>query len=204
MKLRPFVLWLILGVAALAVWLAWPSGNGPARQPATALATPKPSVDSSLAPMVTGGLAPTPLPSANAVAAGGSQPSGVPPATIGPAPFSANGSPVPALNPGGPGALSQAAQSDVVRVRHMIADYHTLMGENPVGTNAEIMKQMTGGNARQATLGPPDGTSLNAQGELIDPWGTPYFFHQLNRDKMEIRSAGPDKVMWTADDVVAR
>ncbi len=108
------------------------------------------------------------------------------------------------LNAGDPGAPDQIAQIDVGRVRHMIGDYHTLMGENPVGTNAEIMKEMTGGNARQATLGPPEGISLNAQGELIDQWGSPYFFHQLSRDKMEVRSAGPDKVMWTADDVIAR
>lgn len=101
-------------------------------------------------------------------------------------------------------ASNQTAQIDVTRVRHMISDFHTLMGENPVGTNAEIMKQMTGGNSHQATLGPPEGLTLNAEGELVDPWGTPYFFHQLSRDQMEVRSAGPDKEMWTADDVVAR
>ncbi len=108
----------------------------------------------------------------------------------------AAGSAVAAANP--------SAQTDAVRVRHMISDYHTLAGENPVGTNAEIMKQMMGGNSHQATLGPPEGMPLNAQGELVDQWGTPYFFHQLSRDKMEVRSAGPDKVMWTADDVIAR
>ena len=86
----------------------------------------------------------------------------------------------------------------------MVSDYHTLMGENPVGTNAEIMKQLMGGNSHQATLGPPEGMTVNGQGELVDQWGTPYFFHQLSRDRMEVRSAGPDKVMWTADDVIAR
>lgn len=86
----------------------------------------------------------------------------------------------------------------------MVTDYHTLTGENPVGTNAEIMMTLTGKNERQAILGPPEGLSLNGKGELIDDWGTPYFFHQLSRDVMEIHSAGPDKIMGTADDIVVR
>ena len=86
----------------------------------------------------------------------------------------------------------------------MITDYHTLAGENPVGTNAEIMTALMGNNPRQAVLGPPDGFSLNKKGELVDQWGTPYFFHQLSRDKMEIHSAGPDKILGTADDIVVR
>ena len=86
----------------------------------------------------------------------------------------------------------------------MVTDYHTLNGENPVGTNAEIMAAIMGKNSRQAVLGPPEGVNLNSRGELIDEWGTPYFFHQLSRDVMEIHSAGPDKIMGTADDIVVR
>ena len=86
----------------------------------------------------------------------------------------------------------------------MMTDYHTLTGENPVGTNAEIMEALMGKNPRQATLGPPEGVGLNGKGELVDEWGTPYFFHQLSKDVMEIHSAGPDKIMGTADDIVVR
>ena len=105
------------------------------------------------------------------------------------------------------GSASPSTESAVVsleKTRRMIIDYHTLMGENPVGTNAEIMKALMGGNSRQAMLGPGDGQSLNAKGELIDPWGTPYFFHQLSGDHMEIHSAGPDKIMGTDDDLVLK
>jgi len=45
---------------------------------------------------------------------------------------------------------------------------------------------------------------VNDQGEMIDPWGTPYFFHQISGTQMEIHSAGPDHVMWTSDDLVAQ
>jgi hypothetical protein len=98
----------------------------------------------------------------------------------------------------------EAATIEADKVSLMIRDYRTLANENPVGTNAEIMAAIMGGNPRGATLGPPEGMSLNENGELIDRWGTPYFFHQLSRDQMEIRSAGADKVMWTDDDAIAR
>ena len=86
----------------------------------------------------------------------------------------------------------------------MLRDFRTRMGENPVGSNAEIMRALMGGNSAGANLGPPAGQNLSAGGELVDRWGTPYFFHQLGKNSMEIRSAGPDKQMWTADDQILR
>ena len=107
--------------------------------------------------------------------------------------------PATPLPPPDPEAMIEAD-----KVSLMIRDYRSLAGENPVGTNAEIMAALMGGNPKQAKLGPPEGMQLNENGELIDRWGTPYFFHQLSGDHMEIRSAGADKVMWTDDDAVVR
>lgn len=108
-----------------------------------------------------------------------------------------------APNPVSPEELAAAAV-DVDKVKLMFRDYRTRMGENPTGTNAEIMKAVMGDNPKQARLGPPEGQQLNGNGELVDRWGTPYFFHQMSRNDMEIRSAGPDKQMWTGDDLVGR
>lgn len=99
---------------------------------------------------------------------------------------------------------SEKAAIDVEQVGFMLRDYRTRMGENPVGTNADIMKSVMGGNPKQARLGPPEGQTVNANGELVDRWGTAYFFHQLSKTDMEVRSAGPDRKMWTDDDVVGR
>lgn len=93
------------------------------------------------------------------------------------------------------------AAPDFDRIALMFRDYRAIAGENPVGTNAEIMKALTGDNPKGAKLGPPDGQQLNSNGELIDRWGTPYFFHQLTGDQMEIRSAGPDRILWNEDDL---
>jgi hypothetical protein len=89
--------------------------------------------------------------------------------------------------------------------RTAIRDYGSMFGGNPVGTNPEITAALNGKNPKQARLLQPDaGMRINGNGELVDPWGTPYFFHQLSGTQMEIHSAGPDKKMWTADDLVVK
>jgi hypothetical protein len=73
---------------------------------------------------------------------------------------------------------------------------------NPVGENEEIMAVLTGGNSLQLALIPKNHPAINARGELCDRWGTPFVFHQLSGTQMEIRSAGPDRKLYTADDAV--
>lgn len=90
-------------------------------------------------------------------------------------------------------------------MRSVFHQYAARFGGNPVGTNPEITAALNGGNSKQVQfLKAEDGLRINQQGELIDSWGTPYFFHQLSGTEMEIHSAGPDRVMWTADDLVIK
>lgn len=111
--------------------------------------------------------------------------------------------PAPA-SPTAPAVVAPAGVIEITtaleEVQTMLRDYRSALGENPIGTNSEIMRAINGDNLKQVKVGPPAGQRLNAQGELIDLWGTPYFFHQISRERMEIRSAGPDRLMWTADD----
>lgn len=72
---------------------------------------------------------------------------------------------------------------------------------NPWGDNAEITAQLTGRNRYHLALIPQGHPAISAKGELCDRWGTPYFFHAESGTHMAIRSAGPDRKMWTADDV---
>lgn len=93
-----------------------------------------------------------------------------------------------------------AIELDTVSIH--IRDFRSQFGGNPIGTNAEITKALGGDNPRGATF--LDGETKNGRGELIDRWGMPYFFHQLSGSEMEVRSAGPDRAMWTPDDLVGR
>ncbi len=91
------------------------------------------------------------------------------------------------------------------KVDHAIHDYASMFGGNPVGTNPEITAALSGKNPRQANfINPEAGMRINGNGELVDAWGTPYFFHQISGTEMEIHSAGPDRIMWTSDDLVTR
>ena len=96
---------------------------------------------------------------------------------------------------------SQKARHVMDDLQFVLRDYRTAVGGNPVGTNAEITGALLGNNIGQVKVALPDGTTVNGLGEMCDPWGTPYFFHQLSATRMEIRSAGPDRRMWTEDDV---
>ena len=86
-----------------------------------------------------------------------------------------------------------------------IRQYGLKFNGNPVGTNLEITRALYGENPKQTKfLRLEDGMRVNSKGELIDPWGTPFFFHQLSATQMEIHSAGPDKVLGTRDDLVIK
>ena len=73
---------------------------------------------------------------------------------------------------------------------------------NPVGENIEITGALTGGNEHRFAFIPPGHRAINTRGELCDRWGTPFRFHQLSGQHMEIRSAGPDRKFLTDDDAV--
>ena len=80
-----------------------------------------------------------------------------------------------------------------------------MFGGDPVGTNPEITSALNGNNPKQINFIKPEaGMQINENGELIDAWGTPLFFHQLSGTEMEIHSAGQDKIMWTQDDLVTK
>ena len=90
-------------------------------------------------------------------------------------------------------------------VRHVITQFGAMFGGNPVGTNPEITSQLNGNNPKQINFIQPEaGMRINEQGELVDAWGTPLFFHQLSGTDLEVRSAGPDRKLWTPDDMVAK
>ena len=90
-------------------------------------------------------------------------------------------------------------------MRAVFRQYSLRFGGNPTGINREITSTLNGGNPKQVVfLDTGDGIRVNSRGELIDNWGTPYFFHQLSRTEMEIHSAGPDLKMWTEDDLVIK
>jgi hypothetical protein len=71
----------------------------------------------------------------------------------------------------------------------------------PLSANEDWADLFRGKNGAREEFLPAQHVALNAQGQLIDRWQTPLFFHALGGGRYEIRSAGPDRVMWTGDDL---
>lgn len=115
-------------------------------------------------------------------------------------PQSDDAPPPPPPKPIVPAGREEARQV-LDNIHFALRDYRAAMGGNPVGTNAEITSSLLGNNLKQVKVPLPDGSTVNGSGEMCDPWGTPYFFHQMSATKMEIRSAGADRQLYTPDDV---
>lgn len=71
----------------------------------------------------------------------------------------------------------------------------------PLGANEDIAAALLGKNSRKTVFLQSPTPALNDAQQLIDRWGTPLYFHARARDRIEIRSAGPDKIMWSDDDL---
>jgi dienelactone hydrolase len=66
----------------------------------------------------------------------------------------------------------------------------------------ELVAALAGENAHRIRFIDPASPFINADGELLDRWQVPLFFHFVEADDVGVRSAGPDRVLWTADDVM--
>lgn len=99
---------------------------------------------------------------------------------------------------------SAGVAADLRLVAAILETYRSnyLREGNPVGNNAEITAVLRGGNPLRLVFIPEGHPALNPEGELCDRWGTPYFFHAESAARMEIRSAGPDRKQFTADDAI--
>jgi hypothetical protein len=71
----------------------------------------------------------------------------------------------------------------------------------PLSANEDWADLFRGKNGAREQFLPSQHIALNAEGKLVDRWAMPLFFHALGGGRYEIRSAGPDKKLWTSDDL---
>ena len=92
---------------------------------------------------------------------------------------------------------------DVQSVGVILQEFRRAFGAMPVGElNDEIVRRLQGENPQGIAVLPKSHPSINGDGELVDRWGTAYRFHPESAWHMTVRSAGPDKKMWTNDDLL--
>lgn len=93
------------------------------------------------------------------------------------------------------------AKADLQLISEILSGYQSIYQENPVGENSEITAQLLGLNPKRVVFIDPTNSSVSTEGELLDRWGNPYFFHSLSSKQMDIQSSGPDGKLWTDDDI---
>jgi hypothetical protein len=94
-------------------------------------------------------------------------------------------------------------EKDLELVQQILADARLLVKDHariPLADNRDFTRFLSGQNPHRVAWIRPGHPQVNAQGELTDRWGTPIFFHQESSSRTSLRSAGPDKTLWTDDD----
>jgi hypothetical protein len=96
-------------------------------------------------------------------------------------------------------------QEKIQRLYQVVQNYQQVVKNRPgppLSSNREFTRALTGHNVLKVKFLPPDHPSISPEGEILDAWGTPYFFHRLAADSLEIQSAGPDRVAFNSDDLI--
>jgi hypothetical protein len=100
--------------------------------------------------------------------------------------------------------INETGYDDVQSVASLLEEYRRAFGAMPQGElNDEIVRRLQGENPKGVAVLPKQHANLNAEGELMDRWGTAYRFHPETAWLTTVRSAGPDKKMWTSDDILS-
>jgi hypothetical protein len=200
MKNSLWKLLLLFGLTAAIYWFARPSAPGTPETPEAPPSAPQAAKPPQKAATVTAPAAPAPITSPAQVQAV------LTPAQPGTFKRIEAPPPPPVKIPAGyqdPPTEAAPARLEGEEIALNLRNFSQRFGGNPVGTNAEITKALNGGNNAAANY-LPSSRRMNDAGELLDTWGTPYFFHANSATEMEIRSAGPDKILHNADDIVTK
>lgn len=103
------------------------------------------------------------------------------------------------------GKKALAPEKDLHELSGMMGSYFLLIKSGaplPLGENQEITAALLGKNPYRTRFLSPDSPWINEQNELTDRWNTPLYFHAIGAKQVGIRSAGPDRKMWTSDDLI--
>ena len=103
-------------------------------------------------------------------------------------------------------AADSSPQQDVDTLHELVLQYlHNMRHPNalPIGDSIDLARALTGHNPMHFVVIPPQHPAISSDGRLLDRWGTSYFVHPVGGGVIDIHSAGPDKKLFTVDDLIA-
>ncbi len=71
----------------------------------------------------------------------------------------------------------------------------------PASENYRLFAFLSGDNPRKIEFVSLKKSQMNANREMIDPWGTPFRITFVSDSEIHVVSAGPDKIFGTSDDI---
>lgn len=100
-------------------------------------------------------------------------------------------------------AKETSAQDDVQTVSLMLESAFLMMKNQmpSFSGNQELVAILQGKNPSSMKFLSGSFPHVGQDGQLLDRWRKPLFFHQINGSSIDVRSAGPDGIMWNGDDV---
>jgi hypothetical protein len=96
---------------------------------------------------------------------------------------------------------------DLKKVQRVIAGYYSIVKDSshfPIGGNADLAAALRGENSNRETYVPEGHPVFSKDGLLVDRWGSPLVVHPEAWTQLELRSAGPDRIAYTPDDLVLK
>lgn len=94
---------------------------------------------------------------------------------------------------------------DLRKIHRVATGYFSVVKESsrfPIGGNADFSAALRGENANREVFIRPGHPVFSPDGLILDRWKSPVIVHPEAWRQLELRSAGPDRVPYTADDVV--
>jgi hypothetical protein len=102
-------------------------------------------------------------------------------------------------------AANGSGQEDVEVLHEVLTQYLTAMQNRPgppIGDDQDLARVLKGRNPLRRPVVAASHPMFSADGRLRDRWGSPYHIHAISTRRYEIRSAGPDRELFTADDLL--
>jgi hypothetical protein len=94
---------------------------------------------------------------------------------------------------------------DLRKIHRVAIGYFSLIKDAsrfPIGGNEDFAAALRGENPNREVFVRPGNPVFSPAGLLIDRWGSPLVVHPLAWQQLELRSAGPDLIPHSADDLV--
>ena len=105
----------------------------------------------------------------------------------------------------GYGGENTSAAEDLEMVAHFIDSVFLLVKQRNTAdysTNDDLVLFLQGSNSHRLPFLAKVSPALNTKGQLVDRWNSPLITHPVSQKVLELRSAGPDKIPYTRDDLL--